>query len=220
MFLRSNQSAGFSVFPYDRLSSINATVPVLQSNPPMLSGLKRLRILSPLAIWLAVCQPVPAQVLRLGGGHAGGAAPCHTGAAEAGPGTTPRAGDWARERVAPSFAAVRSVDVDADGDLDLVAANGARVRTWLNLGRGHFVEQAPTRTILRQHSAPGWVTGAHSLRFEDAALSTERPAILPNTAELITAEVCGDGIREVSVSLVSRRFSTGGTRAPPSADRV
>ncbi len=183
----------------------------------MLSGLKRLRILSPLAIWLAVCQPVPAQVLRVGGHAGSGASSCPS---DEGFSIAPRGGEWARDRVAPSFAAVRSVDVDADGDMDLVAANGARVRTWLNLGRGHFVEQAPTRTILRHHNSPGWVAGKHSLRIEDAALSNERPAILPRTAELVSAQVCGDGLRDISVSIVSRRFSTGGTRAPPATDRA
>lgn len=185
----------------------------------MLSSLKRFRILSPLAIWLAVCQPVPAQVLRIGGHH-GGAPPSSAAVSDAGLSMAPRAGEGARGRIAPGFAAVRSVDVDADGDLDLVAANGARVRTWLNVGRGRFVEQAPTHTILRHHSAPGWIAGARSLRVENAALSSERPAILANTAEVITAEACGDGIRDISVSLVSRRFSTGGTRAPPATDRV
>lgn len=185
----------------------------------MLSGLKRFRVLSPLAIWLAVCQPVPAQVLRIGG-HPGCAVPSHAPVADGSLSVAPHAGDWTRDRVSPSFGVARSVDVDADGDMDLVAANGARVRTWLNVGRGHFVEQAPTRTILRHHNSPGWVAGKHSLRIEDAALSNERPAILPRTAELVSAEVCGDGIRDISVSIVSRRFSTGGTRAPPATDRV
>ena len=184
----------------------------------MLFGLKRFRLLSPLAIWLAVCQPVPAQVLRIGG-HPAGVTPSRS-VTDAAVSMAPRPGEWTRDRVAPSFAAVRSVDVDADGDMDLVAANGARVRTWLNVGRGHFVEQAPTRTILRHHNAPGWVAGKHSLRIEDAALSNERPAILPTTAELVSAQVCGHGIRDISVSIVSRRFSTGGTRAPPATDRV
>ena len=50
----------------------------------------------------------------------------------------------------PEFVSVVAADIDADGDIDIVAASGSlELFVWTNDGAGHLTRQAP-------HRVPGW----------------------------------------------------------------
>jgi hypothetical protein len=183
----------------------------------MLSALKRLRLLPPLAIWLSLCVPVSGQTL-----HA---------AAHSEPGTSRQAaspaaaGGWLHASIDPtrpssfsSIADVRAADVDADGDLDLVAAGRGGVRTWINVS-GRFVEHSATRAILRHHTAPGFTTARRASHIEDAVVSGERLGLVSGAVPVPFLEARSQMRPASSSSLCSRPLHAGASRAPPLSAR-
>ena len=183
----------------------------------MLSALKRLRLLPPLAIWLSVCVPAPAQTLRA-------AARPETGAPRQAASTvTP--GAWRPPPISPgeplasaSIDEVRAADLDADGDLNLVAAGHGGLRTWINVS-GRFVEHPPTRAILRHHTTPGFTTARRASHVEDAVVSAERLALVSDAAPVPFLEARSQVRPASSPSLSSRPLDAGASRAPPLSAR-
>lgn len=111
---------------------------------------------------------------------------------------------------------LRSVDVDADGRLDLVATGRGGLRTFLNVGSGRFVEHSVTRTILRRHSAPGLLARERASHTEIAALVGERQALAPTLRTAERATVCTFTLDDQSAPLADAAIVAGGSRAPPS----
>src|SRR5262245_22119180 len=171
----------------------------------MLSALKRLRLLPPLAIWLSVCVPAPAQTLRAAARPETGAA--HTSAAAHA--TSRQAFEHApRPAAFSSSGIVRAADLNADGELDLVTAENGGLRTWINV-RGRFVEHSPTRALLRHHTAPGFTTSRRASHIEDAVVSAERLALISHAAPVPFLEARSQ-IRPVgSPSLAARPLDAG-----------
>jgi hypothetical protein len=181
----------------------------------MLSALKRLRLLPPLAIWLSVCVPAPAQTLRA----ATRPEPPRQSALPDAPGAWRHAADQpARPLAAASIDEVRAADLDADGDLDLVAAGHDGLRTWLNVS-GRFVEHSPTRAILRHHTAPGFTTARRASHIEDAVVSAERLGLLSAATPVPFLEARSQLRPAISPSLSSRPLDAGASRAPPLSAR-
>jgi hypothetical protein len=184
----------------------------------MLSALKRLRLLSTLAIWLSVCLPAPAQTLHAGA-RPGAGAPTQS-AAPATPGVSPRAGidPPTRLTASTSFADVRAADLDADGDLDLVAAGHGGLRTWINVS-GRFVEHSAARAILRHHTPPGFTTARGASHVEDAVVSAERLALVSDAAPVPFLAARPHLRPATSSSRSSRPLDAGASRAPPLSAR-
>ena len=113
--------------------------------------------------------------------------------------------------------AVASVDIDADGRLDLVATGRGGLRTFLNIGSGRFVEHSATRTILRHHSAPGFTARERSTHTEVAALVGERQALAPTLRTAERATVCTFTLDAQSAPIADVAIVAGGSRAPPSS---
>jgi hypothetical protein len=180
----------------------------------MLSALKRLRLLPPLAIWLSVCVPAPAQTLRA----ATRPEPPRQSALPDAPGAWRHGADPARPLAAASIDEVRAADLDADGDLDLVAAGHDGLRTWINVS-GRFVEHSPTRAILRHHTAPGFTTARRASHIEDAVVSAERLGLLSAAAPVPFLEARSQLRPAISPSLSSRPLDAGASRAPPLSAR-
>lgn len=111
---------------------------------------------------------------------------------------------------------LRSVDIDADGRLDLVATGRSGLRTFLNVGSGRFVEHSVTRTILRRHSAPGFTARERSTHTELAALVGERQALAPTLRTAERATLCALVFDHQSAPLADGVIVAGGSRAPPS----
>jgi hypothetical protein len=111
---------------------------------------------------------------------------------------------------------LRSVDVDADGRLDLVATGRGGLRTFLNIGSGRFVEHSATRTILRHHSAPGFTARQRPIHTEVAALVGERGALAPTLRTVDHATVCTFTLDAQSAPPADVAIVAGGSRAPPS----
>jgi hypothetical protein len=111
---------------------------------------------------------------------------------------------------------LRSVDIDADGRLDLVATGRGGLRTFLNIGSGRFVEHSATRTILRHHSAPGFVARERVTHTEVAALDGERQALAPTLRTAERATVCTFALDAQSAPIADVAIVAGGSRAPPS----
>jgi hypothetical protein len=111
---------------------------------------------------------------------------------------------------------LRSVDIDADGRLDLVATGRGGLRTFLNIGSGRFVEHSATRTILRHHSAPGFTARERSTHAEVAALVGERQALVPTLRTAERATVCTFILAAQSAPAADVAIVAGGSRAPPS----
>ena len=111
---------------------------------------------------------------------------------------------------------LRSVDIDADGRLDLVATGRGGLRTFLNIGSGRFVEHSATRTILRHHSAPGFVARERATHTEVAALDGERQALAPTLRTAERATVCTFALDAQSAPVADVAIVAGGSRAPPS----
>lgn len=110
---------------------------------------------------------------------------------------------------------VRSVDIDADGRLDLVATGQGGLRTFLNVGSGRFVEHSVTRTILRRHSAPGFTARERSTHTEVAALDGERQALALTLRTAERATACTFTLDDQSAPLADGLIVAGGSRAPP-----
>ena len=183
----------------------------------MLSALKRLRLLPPLAIWLSVCVPAPAQTLRAAARPETG--PPRQAASPDAPGAWRHAADRpARPSASASIDEVRAADLDADGDLDLVAAGHGGLRTWINVS-GRFVEHSPTRAILRHHTAPGFTTARRASHIEDAVVSAERLALVSGAAPVPFLEARSQVRPASSSSLSSRPLDAGASRAPPLSAR-
>jgi len=183
----------------------------------MLSALKRFRLLPPLAIWLSVCVPAPAQTLRAAARPE--TAPPRQSASWDTTGAWRHAADQpARPLAAASIDEVRAADLDADGDLDLVAAGHGGLRTWINVS-GRFVEHSPTRAILRHHTAPGFTTARHASHVEDAVVSAERLALLSAAAPVPFLEARSPVLPALSPSLSPRPLDAGASRAPPLSAR-
>ena len=183
----------------------------------MLSALKRLRLLPPLAIWLSVCVPAPAQTLRAAARPETGSP--RQAASPATPGAWRHAADQpARPLAATSIDEVRAADLDADGDLDLVAAGHDGLRTWLNVS-GRFVEHSATRAILRHHTAPGFTTARRASHIEDAVVSAERLGLLSAATPVPFLEARSQLRPAISPSLSSRPLDAGASRAPPLSAR-
>jgi hypothetical protein len=111
---------------------------------------------------------------------------------------------------------LRSVDIDADGRPDLVATGRGGLRTFLNVGSGRFVEHSVTRTILRRHSAPGFVARVRSTHTEIAAFDGDREALAPALRAIEPATVCTFILDTRSAPLAVGAIVAGGSRAPPS----
>jgi hypothetical protein len=112
---------------------------------------------------------------------------------------------------------LRSVDIDADGRLDLVATGRGGLRTFLNIGSGRFVEHSATRTILRHHSAPGFVARDRATHTEVAALVGERQALAPTLRTAERATICTFTLDAQSAPIADVAIVAGGSRAPPSS---
>ena len=111
---------------------------------------------------------------------------------------------------------LRSVDIDADGRPDVVATGRGGLRTFLNVGSGRFVEHSVTRTILRRHSAPGFIARERSTHTEIAALDGDRQALAPALRTAEPATVCTFTPDARSAPLADGAIVAGGSRAPPS----
>lgn len=186
---------------------------VLQSKVGMGSALKRLRGLATLAAWGVACLPALAQ-------------PPHADA----PGWNVQFQNADAKLLlplpggtygVPSFAqspslTIRSADLDADGDLDLVTAGTSGIRTWLNTGHGRFVEQSPARTLLRLRTDRRLSASHRRARAGELAVSVERPAVV-----LRAAVAAADDSRPIDhhasvLPFAARAPTKGGSRAPPS----
>jgi hypothetical protein len=179
----------------------------------MLSALKRLRLLPSLAIWLSVCVPAPAQTLRAAVVKSEPSA--HRAASTSAPAA--HVSHTAARKAKPqaySIAEVRTADLDADGNLDLVAADSGGLRTWINI-KGRFVEHQPTRALLRHHTPPGFVTARRASHVEDAVVSAERLALVGDCALIPFVEARSHVRLASSVTLASRPLDAGASRAPP-----
>ena len=183
----------------------------------MLSALKRLGLLSPLALWLSVCVPAPAQMARAAARPEAGTP--RLAASPAMPGAWRLAVDQpARPLAAASIDEIRAADLDADGDLDLVAAGHGGLRTWINVS-GRFVEHSPTRALLRHHTAPGFTTARPASHVEDAVVSAERLAPVAGASPAPSLEARSQVRPASSSSLSSRPLDAGASRAPPLSAR-
>jgi len=182
----------------------------------MLSALKRLRLLPPLAICLSVCVPAPAQTLRATT-HSEPGTP-RQAPSPAAAGASVRATDPTHPSALTSIAEVRAADLDADGDLDLVAAGRGGVRTWINIS-GRFVEHSATHAILRHHTPPGFTTARGASHIEDAVVSAERLALVIDAAPVPFLEARSQVRLACSSSLSSRPLDAGASRAPPLSAR-
>jgi hypothetical protein len=110
---------------------------------------------------------------------------------------------------------LRSVDIDADGRLDLVATGRGGLRTFLNIGSGRFVEHSATRTILRHHSAPGFTAHERPVHTEVAALVGDRQALAPTLRTAHRATLCAVTLDAQSAPIADAAIVAGGSRAPP-----
>ena len=112
---------------------------------------------------------------------------------------------------------LRSVDIDADGRLDLVATGRGGLRTFLNIGSGRFVEHSATRThspaSLRARALPRASEPSHT---EVAALVGERQALAPTLRTADRATVCTFTLDAQSAPIADVAIVAGGSRAPPS----
>jgi hypothetical protein len=129
------------------------------------------------------------------------------------PGTTPPPNPWVRG----SALSVRATDLDADGDLDLVALGATGIHTWLNAGGGRFVEQNAANPIVRG-GLTVWLEGRRpTLHQGDVAVSTERTATTPRAVAAIVATRHHAPPEPVRLPAASRPTTTGGSRAPPAS---
>lgn len=181
----------------------------------MLSALKRFRLLPPLAIWLSASVPAPAQTLHAAT-RPDQIAPRQT--ASPAPFATTGADQTPRLTPSTSFVEVRAADLDADGDLDLVAVGHAGLRTWINVS-GRFVEHSAARAILQHHTTPGYTTARRASHVEDAVLSAERLALVSDAAPVPFLEARSLIRPAGSSSLSSRSLDAGASRAPPLSAR-
>jgi hypothetical protein len=182
----------------------------------MTSGLRRLRPVAALVVaWMGLCPPAD---VRLQASEPVSHVPnSRTAGAEAVvPGLESSRQTVSIHRIT-SIAEVRTADLDADGNLDLVVAGRGGIRTWLNVGSGRFVEHAATRTILRRHSAPGYQARQRSTHTAPAALVADRQAILPYNRAVDRAVVCKMAGEVQTFQFASAVLVAGGSRAPPLA---
>jgi hypothetical protein len=110
-------------------------------------------------------------------------------------------------------AAVR--DIDADGDLDIIASGGQGLVVWHNLGAGRYaLAPSPAKRSLDRRSAPGIAAARESDRT--SGISEERQQLAaenwPLTAR-VTPAVCL--IPSVTIRVHCPAADTHAGRAPP-----
>jgi hypothetical protein len=118
----------------------------------------------------------------------------------------------------PAFVSVVAADIDADGDLDVVAASASlELFVWTNDGSGHLTRQAPTRSA-GWRSAPrppdvGTDSPISTVFVQNDAPSAGSVLAAHPTVLEPSCWTCGQAVR----STHRWRLATRSPRAPPTA---
>lgn len=118
-------------------------------------------------------------------------------------------------RSSDAIAAVAVRDVDADGDLDIVASNSRGLVVWRNLGAGRYTRaEAPSTRPLHPHAAPGLAPSRASV--QSFGLNEQRQHLAATRRALTTSVVPAVSPSSPAAPLVrSAACPTYAGRAPP-----
>jgi len=109
-----------------------------------------------------------------------------------------------------------AIDIDRDGDLDIVTATGGRLTVWVNDGAGHLTPQPPSSGPALNARAPAPTFSGNSERSEpttnDGAPTT---ALLVMRAHAPPALTASDTTRAIPFVRASGSLRSSAPRAPP-----
>ena len=111
---------------------------------------------------------------------------------------------------------VVAVDIDRDGDLDIIAATGGQLTVWVNDGAGHLTSQRPSSGPGIDIHAP-WTTfrggpERSEPTTDDSAPSTALLVVRSHAPPSLTA---GDAARPILFVYSSAQLRSSPPRAPP-----
>ena len=109
-----------------------------------------------------------------------------------------------------------AVDIDRDGDLDVISATGGRLTVWINDGQGHLTSQRPSNGPAIDIHAPGTTFRGGAERTDpttdDGAPST---ALLILRAHAPPSLAAGDAASAILFVYSSTQLRSSSPRAPP-----
>jgi hypothetical protein len=109
-----------------------------------------------------------------------------------------------------------AIDIDRDGDLDIVTASGGRLTVWVNDGAGHLTPQRPSNGPGLNARAPGTTFRGTSESSEPTTNDgTPTTALLVVRAHAPPALTASDTARVISFVHPSGSLRSSAPRAPP-----
>jgi hypothetical protein len=109
----------------------------------------------------------------------------------------------------------RAVDLDADGDLDLVLASHDGIHVWLRSLGGRLVEQPVSSPIVRSGARPSVDPATRIVRKGLAVCAAERFATVIDSTSAPHEATSGCSPSSASRRLLTRTLSFDATRGPP-----
>lgn len=118
------------------------------------------------------------------------------------------------------FVSVITADIDADGDLDVIASDRAlQIHVWVNDGAGHFTHREPVHTTTWQALPPAPTFENRSTPDQSFAPPNSTPLTLDSTAVAAPETPVSMVVVTTSRAAASTR-SRQAPRAPPLAPRT
>jgi hypothetical protein len=115
------------------------------------------------------------------------------------------------------FVSAVAADIDADGDLDLVASDSSlQLHVWVNDGQGHFTAQRPVQSTRWDSDPPGPSVDARPIRSESSTRN-DPPTVRDLASVLYATGGSAKGFAATRIRTDAADRSTRTPRAPPTS---